>query len=172
MVRIARPTTGRRSVIASALLIAVGALLAAGVLGSSASGQSGPTGTLTFKEVDKRATFTHIPNTTKKNPQSNLQGDLFASVSPLVDTSGTRVGKLHLACITTSGARNFLKSGMTCTAIATLHDGTVTAEFVDRLDRTTVGAVTGGTGAYASASGVFVSKGTKSGAVDTITFGQ
>jgi hypothetical protein len=138
---------------------------------TDASGQAAPTGTLTFEEVDKDATFTHIRNTSKKHPQSNLQGDLIASVTPLVDTSGTRIGRSHLSCITTRGARNRLKSEMTCTAIAALRDGTVTAQFVNSLDRTTVGAVTGGTGAYANASGVFVSSATKKGSVDTITFG-
>jgi hypothetical protein len=138
---------------------------------TDAAGKAAPTGTLTFKELDRGASFTHIRNTTKEYPQSNLQGDLIASVSPLVDRSGTRIGKLHLACITTSGARNLLNSEMTCTSIAALRDGTLTVQFVERLDRRTVGAVTGGTGAYANASGTFVSKNTKRGAVITITFG-
>jgi hypothetical protein len=138
---------------------------------TDASGQPAPASTLTFRELDRGATFSHIRNT--KGPrQSNQQGDLFASVSPLADVSGSRIGKLHLDCVTTSGARNFLNSEMTCTAIATLRDGTVTAQFVDELDRTTHGAITGGTGAYANATGVFVSRRTKSGAVDTLTFGE
>jgi hypothetical protein len=138
---------------------------------TDASGQPAPASTLTFRELDRGATFRHIRNT--KGPrQSNQQGDLFTSVSPLADMSGSRIGKLHLACVTTSGARNFLNSEMTCTAIAALRDGTVTAQFVDRLDRATVGAITGGTGAYAGASGGFVSKRTESGAVDTLTFAE
>jgi hypothetical protein len=126
--------------------------------------------TLTFKEVDRDATFSHIRNTDGPK-RANLQGDLFASVSPLEDEAGNRIGRLHLACTTTDGARNFLKSEMTCTSIAALGDGTITAQFIDKLDRTTVGAVTGGTGAYANTSGTFVSQATKGGAVDTITFG-
>ena len=58
---------------------------------------------------------------------------------------------------------------MTCTAIATLRDGTLTAQFVNGTDRTTTGAISGGTGAYANASGQFVSHATPFGAVDTIT---
>jgi hypothetical protein len=163
--------TGRATaaMILAGLCIAQMAIWSA-VSATDASGQPAA-GTLTFKELDRGATFSHIRNT--KGPrQSNQQGDLIASVSPLVDMSGSRLGKLHLACVTTSGARNFLKSEMTCTAIAALRDGTVTAQFVDRLDRTTAGAITGGTGAYAGATGVFVSKRTGSGAVDTLTFGE
>jgi nitrate/nitrite transporter NarK len=68
------------------------------------------------------------------------------------------------------GARNYRHSEMTCTVIAALANGTITAQFVDKLDKATVGAVTGGTGAYANLSGVFVSNAVKGGALDTITF--
>jgi hypothetical protein len=61
---------------------------------------------------------------------------------------------------------------MTCTAIAKLPDGTLTAQLLDKLDRRTVGAITGGTGAYANASGTFVSEATRYGSLDTITFGE
>jgi hypothetical protein len=169
-----RESAGRRrataAVVLAGLCIAQMAVWIA-VSATDASGQTAPARTLTFRELDSGATFSHIRNT--KGPrQSNRQGDLFASISPLADESGSRIGKLHLACVTTSGARNFLKSELTCTAIAALRDGSVTAQFVDKLDRTTVGSITGGTGAYANATGVFVSKGTKSGAVDTLTFGE
>jgi hypothetical protein len=130
-----------------------------------------PTETLTLKELDRGATFTHIRNT--KGPRrANLQGDLFASVSPLADESNARIGKLHLACLTTKGARNFLNSQMTCTAIAKLPDGTLTAQLLDKLDPRTVGAITGGTGAYANASGEFVNEATRYGSLITITFGE
>jgi hypothetical protein len=137
---------------------------------ADASSERTAAGTLTFKELDKGATFTHIRNT-KGSRQANLQGDLFASVSPLAK-SNARIGKLHLACVTTKGARNFLNSQMTCTAIAKLPDGTLTAQLLDKLDRRTVGAITGGTGAYANASGTFVSEATRYGSLDTITFGE
>ena len=129
------------------------------------------TETLTLKELDRGETFTHIRNT--KGPRTaNLQGDLIASVSPLADESNARIGKLHLACLTTKGARNRFKSQMTCTAIAKLPDGTLTAQLLEKLDRRTFGAITGGTGAYANASGEFVSKATRYGSLITITFGE
>ena len=141
------------------------------VSATDASGQSTPASTLTFRELDRGATFSHIRNT-KGSPRSNKQGDVIASVSPLADESGRRIGKTHLACVTTVGARNFKNSQMACTAIAVLRDGTVTAQFVNSLAPTITGAITGGTGAYANKTGVFVTKHTKYGALDTLTFGE
>ena len=161
----ARPTLA----LVLALLAVAGLCIAQ--MATVADGKAAPVATLTFKELDEGARFTHVRNT-KGPKQANLQGDLFASVSPLTDESDTRVGKMHLACLTTAGARNFLNSEMTCTAIAALRDGTLTAQFVDKLDRTTVGSITGGTGAYANVSGQFVSEGTKFGSLDTITLGE
>jgi hypothetical protein len=130
-----------------------------------------PGETLTFSEVDRKASFTHVRN--RKGPErANLQGDLFASESPLVDEAGNRIGRLHLACTTTAGARNFLNSAMTCHSVADLRDGTLTAQFLDGIDRMTTGAITGGTGAYAGATGTFVSTATRTGATTTITFGE
>jgi hypothetical protein len=129
-----------------------------------------PAGTLTFKELDKGAEFTHIRNTAGPR-RANLQGDVIASVGPLADESGKRVGKVHLACVTTNAARNFRNSQMTCTSVAQVHDGTLTAQFVNGIDRITTGAIVGGTGAYAGATGEFVSEATDYGALDTITLG-
>jgi hypothetical protein len=62
-----------------------------------------------------------------------------------------------------------MKSTATCHGVVALRDGTLTIQFnLSPADRTTTGTVTGGTGAYANARGVVVSKGTKTGADDTI----
>jgi hypothetical protein len=54
--------------------------------------------------------------------------------------------------------------------VAALRDGTLTFQFsLIPTASTTTAAVTGGTGAYANARGVVVSKGTKAGADDTVT---
>jgi allene oxide cyclase-like protein len=170
-----RSAIHRRPVQTCALLIAVGALLAYGVLGTSASGQGTAPATLTFKELDKGSTFIHIRNTKTRSTRANSMGDLLAFTNPVADRSGRRIGKLAITCTTTTGARNFLRSTATCAGVVTLRDGTITVQANIRPNKTTTtGAVTGGTGVYANARGVVVSKQT-SGSPDTITtitFGQ
>jgi hypothetical protein len=68
---------------------------------------------LTFTELDRGSTFTHIRNTKTKSRRANSQGDVLALTNPLVDGSGKKVGKVSLGCITTTGARVFTKSTMT-----------------------------------------------------------
>ena len=54
------------------------------------------------------------------------------------------VGKLHVDCVTTTGARDFLKSVLTCTGVMVLRDGTLTLQAtVGPAIPTTTGAVTG-----------------------------
>jgi hypothetical protein len=56
------------------------------------------------------------------------------------------------------GNRNFLKAIATCTAVFALRDGDLMAATnTSPGAATTTGAVVGGTGAYAGASGVLVS---------------
>jgi hypothetical protein len=162
MTRFSRPT---------AALVAVLALLAAAAgLRSSASAQAPPGRTLTLTELERGSTFTHIRNTKGAPQRSNLQGDLIVFTNPLADASGKRVGKISVSCTTTTGARNFLKSTMSCSGVVALGDGTLTMQaIVSPRSPTTAGAVTGGTGAYANARGVFVSSEARGGSKDTIT---
>lgn len=150
------------------LVIALAALVAAAVVLAGASGAE--TRSLTLTELEKGSTFTHIRNTKTRSRQSNSQGDLLVFANPLADASGHVVGKLHAGCATTIGARSFLKSVITCTGVLVLREGTLTiqANSSPGIAKTT-GAVTGGTGAYANARGVFVSKEAKGGSLDTIT---
>ena len=147
----------RKGLLAS--LVALPALAATAVLlASGASAQSSGERTLSFKELDKGATFTHIRNTKPKSPRANLEGDLLVFTNPVANPSGQVVGKSHVSCVTTTGARNFLKSEVTCSGVTVLRGGTLTMQAVIRPGRpTTVGAVTGGSGAYANARGTFVS---------------
>jgi hypothetical protein len=125
---------------------------------------------LTVTELDRGSTFTHIRNTKTKSRRANSQGDVLALTNPLVDGSGKKVGKLSLGCITTTGARVFTKSTMTCSGVMTLTDGTLTFQMNVIPSGGTVDAtVTGGTGGYANARGVAVSKPTEGGDVVTIT---
>ena len=128
--------------------------------------------TLAFRELERGATFTHIRNTKTRSRDANSEGDVIVFTNPLADNAGKRIGKLSTTCTTTTGARKFIKSVVTCAAVVELPDGTLTlqANLVPRRN-TNSAAVTGGTGSYAGVSGVFTSKQAASGAVDTITLG-
>ncbi len=155
---------------AALIALLLGLLAAILVLRSSASAQDPGTRTLTFTELERGATFTHIRNTKGAKQQSNLQGDIIAFANPLADASGKRIGKHSVSCTTTTGARNFLKSTLTCAGVVALADGTLTLQAnTTPNSRTTTAAVTGGTGAYANARGVYVSTMGRSGSQATIT---
>lgn len=167
----AAPTPAHRRgliwLIAAAVALAVAVAVA---LGTGASAQNPTTRTLTFKELAKGSTFTHVRNTKTKSRRSNSQGDMIVSTNPLADATGKRIGKASIACTTTTGARNFMKSTLTCVAVYALRDGTLTLQANSSPGKsTTTGAVTGGTRAYANARGVFVSKQANTGAATTIT---
>jgi hypothetical protein len=139
--------------------LALGALAAAALLvGPGASAQSPGGRTLSFTELEKGATFKHVRNTKPKSPRANSLGDVLVFTNPLADASGKVVGKLHASCATTVGARNFLKSVITCDGAAVLRDGTLTWQGSFKVGASTVTAtITGGTGAYANARGSLVS---------------
>jgi hypothetical protein len=150
--------------------LALPAVAAAAVLGSSASAQSPAPAPLTLTELDRGSTFTHIRNTKTSSERSNSQGDLIVFTNPLADASGDVVGRLHVSCVTTTGARDFRKSVMTCGGIMVLRGGTLTLQAsVSPNGSRTTGAITGGTGSYANARGVFTSQPRGRNSVDTIT---
>jgi hypothetical protein len=152
------------------LAAAGGAVALAATFGSGASAQAPAQRTLTYKELERGATFAHIRHTRTRSSQANSMGDQIVFTNPLADASGRVVGKMHVECVTTKGARNFLRSRLTCSGVSVLADGTLTlqATTVPRVP-TTTGAVTGGTGAYANARGVFVSHEARGGSDTTIT---
>jgi hypothetical protein len=152
-------------------ILALPALVVTALLfGAGASAQSSGPRTLSLKELEKGSTFTHIRNTKSTSERSNAQGDVITFTNPLADASGRVVGKMHAGCLTTTGASDFMKSVLTCTGVLVLRDGTLTmvANTTPGLP-TTTGVITGGTGAYANASGVVVSKASDGGSLDTIT---
>ena len=153
-----------------AAILALSALAAAALLGTGASAQSPGGRTISVTELEKGSTFKHVRNTKPKSPRANSLGDVLVFTNPLADASGQVVGKLHASCATTMGARNFLKSVVTCSGAAVLRDGTLTWQAAFKVGASTVnGAVTGGTGVYANAHGVLTSKEDRSGTHDTIT---
>jgi hypothetical protein len=137
------------------------------------SARSSASRTLTLTELERGATFTHIRNTKTKSSKANPQGDVLAFTNPLADSSGKRVGKLSVGCITTTGARSFSRSTITCHGVIVLSGGTLTVQTnVSPGTDITNGTITGGTGAYANVSGEFTSKQAEGGAVNTITLGS
>jgi hypothetical protein len=128
------------------------------VVASGATAQDATPRTLTFKTLEKGSTFKHVRNTKPKSERANSTGDVIVFTNPLAD-GGKVVGKLYADCTTTEGARDFLRSTTTCTAVAALQDGTLTLQANSKPSvPTTTGAVTGGTGTYANARGVFVAE--------------
>ena len=138
------------------------------LVGPGASAQGGRTISLT--ELEKGATFKHVRNTKTKSRRANSLGDVIVFTNPVADASGKVVGKSHASCATTVGARSFPRSHMTCNGSLVLRDGTMSWQGTFNLGASSsTGAITGGTGAYANARGVFVAKQDSSGTHDTIT---
>jgi hypothetical protein len=154
---------------AAVLAVLLGLLAATLVLRSSASAQDAGTRTLTLRETERGGTFAHIRNTKGASRRSNLVGDVIVFANPIVDAAGKRIGKTSVSCVTTTGARNFMKSALTCHGISELPDGSLMMQAIIAPNAPVTGAVTGGTGAYANARGVFTSTEGESGSQTTIT---
>lgn len=170
-----RPNTSLQHPARSALvaIAVVATALIALALGrhAPASAQDPGARVLQLTELEKGSTFKHVRNTKSRSQRANLLGDLIVFTTPLADASGKTVGRLHVQCVTTTGSSNFLRSKLTCAGVMTLPGGTLTLQAMTSPGSpTTNGAITGGTGVYANARGVFVSTERRSGgADDTIT---
>ena len=155
------------------LLVAAGAVAAALVLGSSASAQA-PT-TLSFKELSKGSTFAFVDNAPKskaKGEPSASVGDVLVFTNPLVDTAGKRIGSLYVHCTAVVAAPQANKATYGCEGAFGLRGGRLTIQLLlgpSDIGATVTAMVTGGSGVYANARGVIVSKTTKTGADDTLT---
>jgi hypothetical protein len=160
----------RRTHTLAALAVLLGLLAAFLVLRSSASAQDPGTRTITLRETERGGTFSHIRNTKGASRRSNLAGDVIVFTNPIVDAAGKRIGKTSVGCVTTTGSRNFMKSALTCHGITELADGALMLQAIVAPNApVTTGAVTGGTGAYANARGVFTNRADESGSQTTIT---
>ncbi len=136
-----------------------------------ASAEAPAATTLTFTELEKGGTFKHVRNTKSKSSRANLLGDLIVFTSPIADSAGKTVGKLHATCVTTVGSSDFLKSKLICSGVMALGKSSLTLQAITSPGTaTTTGAITGGTGIYANARGVFTSvEGRNGNSADTIT---
>ncbi len=153
----------------AALAVLLGLLAAILLLRSSASAQDPGTRTLTLRETDRGGTFAHIRNTKGASQRSNLAGDVIVFANPIVDAAGKRIGKTSVGCVTTTGSRNFMKSALTCHGVTELADGSLMMQAIIGPNApVTNGAVTGGTGAYANARGVFTNTEVRSGSSETV----
>ncbi len=151
-------------------LLAVAALAGGAAAAGSVASAQDPARTIAYTELEKGSTFIHVRNTRTKSRRANSLGDQFVFTNRLADASGAVVGKLHVGCATSVGARNFMKSTLVCHGVARLRDGTLVLQATTSPGiATTTGAVTGGTGAYANARGVFVSEAGRGGSQTTIT---
>src|SRR5436853_4162944 len=124
--------------------------------------------TLTFKELDKGATFKFIDNPPRaRNPRRPRPGagDEFVIGNPLASASGAKRGVLRAVCTFTTS-----KAAL-CVGTFALKEGTLAALVSTNNinSTTTTGIITGGTGPYAGARGTFNSVQTKTGSNDTVT---
>ncbi|MGH2901529.1 MAG: hypothetical protein ACRDMZ_22830, partial [Solirubrobacteraceae bacterium] len=134
---------------------------------SPASAQDAAPTVLKLTELEKGSTFKHVRNTRGASRRSNLLGDLIVFANPLADAAGRPVGRLHIQCVTTTGAANFLRSKVTCNGVMVLVNGTLTLQaIVGPGSPTTTAAITGGTGVYANARGVLIYRERKDGGSD------
>jgi hypothetical protein len=136
--------------------LAVGGVVAV-IVGTGASAQ-GPAGTtITVRELNEGSKFRlidHAPRSeSERNPRFTL-GDQLVFSNPLVNSSNTRVGTLYAVCtIVTPGT--FQAAAAECSGTYRLQAGHIHVQTLTRFAGTTVGAVTGGTGAYANQDGTF-----------------
>jgi hypothetical protein len=120
--------------------------------------------TLTFNERDTN-NFGFVdaaPKTKfgKQGPAALSPGDVVAFSADMIDSSKKDVGDLDAHCVTTRPGR-FETAHAACQGAATLPQGQLFLQVGGKAfgSDTTTGAVSGGTGDYAGATGTFTSVG-------------
>jgi hypothetical protein len=146
---------------------AIAAVAATAVLVSACGGDDDvklEKSTLNFteRETDEFGFVDAPPRTRlgREGPERLSNGDQLTFSSDLLDSSKKDVGDLDATCIATRATGRFDTSNTVCTGVATIPGGSVTLTvggkaFQEGVD--TRGAVVGGTGEYAGATGSFVS---------------
>ena len=127
---------------------------------------------LSFKELNKGSTFklVDVPPRQKNQRTPPSVGDQLIFTNPLQKSATTTAGKLHVRCTVTKSGRKFSAVTALCDGAYAFANGTIYASALIKLAaENPVGAVTGGTGAYAGARGTFESKNVKGGSQTTIT---
>jgi hypothetical protein len=164
-----------RRATAAAAAASVVALLVAGC------GDGGPHGltsrTLRFTERQDDSSFSFVdnpPRSVAKRDEPRLSnGDQLTFVADMLDQSGKHVGDLDVSCAVTSAPTgSFDDAHAQCVGTASIPGGSLTLTVGGKAfgAGTTRGAVVGGTGDYAGATGSFTSSdesGTDRPSVDT-----
>jgi hypothetical protein len=155
------------------LLAMAGLLCCLGALAFAASASAANT-VLTFKEPEKGSTFAFVDNAPKSQlqhgfPTTFSAGDEIIFTNPL-EAEGKTVGRVRVACTATqnASAKNFAGAGFLCNGLAKIPGGSLSISAL-LSEGNTEGAVTGGTGIYAGATGTFASKEGKGSSTVTIT---
>jgi hypothetical protein len=133
--------------------IAMSAVAAAVVLAGCTDDTHGDEQTLKLTEVSKRATAHPVGDPW---PEANKPGGGFSSAIPLEDASGKRAGELNTVCIFTQGKGGKGEVAQ-CTGTADVPGGQLVLDRAGVLGKTMSGAIIGGTGKYAGATGTFES---------------
>jgi hypothetical protein len=142
------------------------ALLAALVAGCSGGGRAALTKqTLTFIERQNDSSSSLVDNPPKSSGATGEEprlspGDQLTFTADMIDRSGQNVGELDVSCtVTATTTGSFDNSHAQCVGTADIPGGSLTLTVGGKAfgAGTTRGAVVGGTGDYAGASGSFTS---------------
>jgi hypothetical protein len=140
-----------------AVLAVVGAVATGVVLSTSSTAQTPGARTFVLSELTRSATFRFIDNPPKafNNGRGSVSaGDIATVRTPLVDASKHRAGTLNAACTVTKPAKTFATAVLQCNVGFELQGGQLAATGAVRGEtRSTVLAITGGTGANEGARG-------------------
>ena len=162
------------------LVAAAAVLLATLVAGCGDGGATLGKQTLSFTEKQNDDSFSFADNPPKSSPSKGDEpklsnGDQITFTADLIDGSGKDVGDLDATCtVTATTTGSFDDSSAQCIGTAALPSGTLTLTVGGKAfgAGTTRGAIVGGTGAYAGATGSFSSSdenGTDKPSQDTFT---
>ncbi len=147
------------------LVAAAVVVLAALVAGCGGGGTTLGKQTLSFTEKQNDNSFSFADNPPKSSPSNGDEpklsnGDQITFTAEMIDRSGKDVGDLDATCtVTATTTGSFDDSRAQCIGTATIPGGTLTLTVGGKAfgAGTTHGAIVGGTGNYAGATGSFTS---------------
>jgi hypothetical protein len=142
--------------------LATAGIVAVLTVGSGASAQTpAATRTITFTEIENKnpcCIADIAPKSRSKREPFMSAGDELVYTQQLRDGSAKTIGRLYGTCAAIVPGP-LTRARYRCDAVYSLPDGTIVISGLGRVgDPTTVAAVTGGTGAYANATGTYSSK--------------
>ena len=153
----------RRTTVLAGVACATLAIAAVGCGDDEEDGVSLVKKTFVYDERESQDDFAFVDNPPKttvgrEGPERLTAGDQIIFRSDMLK-GGKDVGDLHARCLMVTGGR-FDQAGIECTGIYTLPGGKLFAAIGGKGvfgDDSSSGTITGGTGAYAGATGIFTS---------------